>query len=84
MMTEEKDIEKRERASTASGAHDSDAKYQDAEFGGPEERKKLERRFLLKLDLRMSIMVIIYILNYVCIPLPSFDIWAFRVLIHWD
>jgi len=38
---------------------------QDAEFGGPEARRKLERRLLLKLDLRMSIMVVIYILNYV-------------------
>lgn len=40
---------------------------QDAEFGGPEARRKLERRLLLKLDLRMSIMVVIYILNYVCL-----------------
>ena len=37
----------------------------DAEFGGPEARKKLERRLLMKLDLRMSILIIIYILNYV-------------------
>jgi len=37
----------------------------DAEFGGTEARKKLERRLLWKLDLRMSILVIIYILNYV-------------------
>jgi hypothetical protein len=38
----------------------------DAEFGGTEARKKLERRLLWKLDLRMSILVVIYILNYVC------------------
>ena len=37
----------------------------DAEFGGPEARKKLERKLLLKLDARMSILVVIYILNYV-------------------
>ncbi|KAG0696836.1 MFS general substrate transporter [Suillus ampliporus] len=37
----------------------------DVEFGGLEERKKLERRFLRKLDLRMSILVVIYILNYI-------------------
>lgn len=37
----------------------------NAEFGGTEARKALERKLLLKLDLRMSIMVIIYILNYV-------------------
>ncbi|EAU84746.2 sugar transporter [Coprinopsis cinerea okayama7 len=37
----------------------------DAEFGGTEARKKLEKRFLLKLDLRMSILILIYILNYI-------------------
>ncbi|KAH7887797.1 MFS general substrate transporter [Phlebopus sp. FC_14] len=37
----------------------------DAEFGGTEARKKLERKLLMKLDLRMSILVIIYILNYI-------------------
>ncbi|KEP46191.1 hypothetical protein V565_213120, partial [Rhizoctonia solani 123E] len=35
----------------------------DAEFGGTEERKKLEKKLLRKIDGRMSIMVIIYILN---------------------
>ncbi len=37
----------------------------DAEFGGHEARRKLEQRLLRKLDLRMSILVVIYILNYV-------------------
>ena len=37
----------------------------DAEFGGPEGRQRLEKKLLLKLDLRMSILVVIYILNYV-------------------
>ena len=37
----------------------------DAEFGGTEARKKLEKRLLSKLDARMSILVVIYILNYV-------------------
>ncbi|KAH9900037.1 MFS general substrate transporter [Cubamyces lactineus] len=37
----------------------------DAEFGGFEARKKMERRLLRKLDLRMSILIVIYILNYV-------------------
>lgn len=37
----------------------------DAEFGGAEARRKLERKLLLKLDARMFILVIIYILNYV-------------------
>jgi hypothetical protein len=45
---------------------DSEVVDLDAEFGGPEARKKLERRLLWKLDLRMSILVVIYILNYVC------------------
>lgn len=41
----------------------------DVEFGGTEARKALEKRLLLKLDLRMSIMVFIYILNYVSVHL---------------
>ena len=49
----------------------------DVEFGGTEARNLLERKLLWKIDLRMSIMVLIYILNYVrflvlltvCMPL---------------
>ena len=37
----------------------------DAEFGGTEARKRLEKKLLLKLDARMSILVVIYILNFV-------------------
>lgn len=37
----------------------------DAEFGGHEARKVMERKLLRKLDLRMSILIVIYILNYV-------------------
>ena len=37
----------------------------DEEFGGHEERKKLEKKLLRKLDARMSILIVIYILNYV-------------------
>jgi hypothetical protein len=37
----------------------------DAEFGGKEARQRLERKLLRKLDARMSILVLIYILNYV-------------------
>ena len=37
----------------------------DAEFGGTEARKKLERRLLRKLDIRMSFLILIYIPNYV-------------------
>jgi hypothetical protein len=50
--------------------HDSDVKHEkyedpDAEFGGPEERKKLEKKLLRKLDIRISVLIVIYILNYV-------------------
>ena len=37
----------------------------DAEFGGPERRRELEKKLLWKLDKRMSILVLIYILNFV-------------------
>ncbi|KAH9948347.1 MFS general substrate transporter [Amylocystis lapponica] len=37
----------------------------DGEFGGREERKKLEKKLLRKLDLRVSILIAIYILNYI-------------------
>ncbi|KZO91347.1 MFS general substrate transporter [Calocera viscosa TUFC12733] len=37
----------------------------DQEFGGREERIRLEKRLVRKVDWRMSILVIIYILNYV-------------------
>ncbi|KAI9001386.1 MFS general substrate transporter [Trametes punicea] len=49
----------------AAGRGDVERDDPDAEFGGHEARKKLERRLLRKLDLRMSILVVIYILNYV-------------------
>ncbi|KAG2117467.1 major facilitator superfamily domain-containing protein [Suillus clintonianus] len=37
----------------------------DLEFGGIEARNKLERKLLWKLDLRMSMLVLIYILNFI-------------------
>jgi hypothetical protein len=37
----------------------------DSEFVSKEARKTLERKLLWKLDLRMSILIAIYILNYV-------------------
>lgn len=37
----------------------------DAEFGGPEERARMEKRLLRKIDRRMIIMVAIYVLNAV-------------------
>lgn len=41
----------------------------EAEFGGREARQNLERKLLRKLDMRMSILVLIYILNYVCLSI---------------
>lgn len=35
----------------------------NAEFGGWEERAKLEKKLLRKIDARMSILIVIYILN---------------------
>ena len=46
----------------------------DEDFGGTEARRKLERRLLRKLDLRMSILIIIYILNYVSFQPRSFAV----------
>ena len=37
----------------------------DAEFGGHEARQELERKLVRKIDIRMSILTVIYILNYV-------------------
>lgn len=37
----------------------------DAEFGGCEERRKMEKKLVRRLDARMSILIVIYILNYV-------------------
>ena len=44
----------------------------DVEFGGIEARRKLERKLIRKIDLRMSILIAIYGLNYV--RLPIFDL----------
>lgn len=41
----------------------------EAELGGREARLVLERKLLRKLDMRMSILVLIYILNYVRLPI---------------
>lgn len=40
----------------------------DAEFGGQEMRAVLEKRLVRKIDTRMVILVVIYILNYVRKP----------------
>lgn len=46
--------------------YDEDSQQRtDSEFGGTKARKELERKLLWKIDLRMSILVVIYILNFV-------------------
>ena len=37
----------------------------DAEFGGCEARRRLERQLVRKLDMRLSILVVMYVLDYV-------------------
>lgn len=37
----------------------------DTEFGGTEARAKLEKKLVWKVDARMFILVVIYILNFV-------------------
>ncbi|KLO18029.1 MFS general substrate transporter [Schizopora paradoxa] len=44
---------------------DSRERDPDAEFGGLEERRRIEKSLIWKLDCRMTILVVIYILNYV-------------------
>jgi len=59
--TNEKDTEGIKQAQQ----YDLNAEDPDAQFGGTEARRKLEKKLILKVDLRMSIMVVIYILNYI-------------------
>ncbi|KAG8730473.1 hypothetical protein FRC10_002678 [Ceratobasidium sp. 414] len=49
-----------EHGSVSLGKH-----LPDAEFGGTEARRKLEKKLLRKLDLRMGVLILIYILNYI-------------------
>ncbi|RDB22569.1 hypothetical protein Hypma_010246 [Hypsizygus marmoreus] len=61
LHSNEKDLEQEQNGQT----YDPHAEDPDAEFGGTEARRKLERRLLWKVDARMSILVVIYILNYI-------------------
>ena len=54
-----------------------DKKYdEDEEFGGHDARRHLERNLVRKLDFRMSILIVIYILNYVRCSLPFASVCA--------
>ena len=66
MASEDLKETKRDERALERRSRDSEVSLDpDVEFGGTEARKKLERRLLLKLNARMSILVVIYILNYV-------------------
>ena len=53
----------------------TESKSTDSEeaFGDREARRRLERKLLRKLDARMSILVVIYILNYVSTAYTEHD-----------
>ncbi|KAF9058157.1 sugar transporter [Panaeolus papilionaceus] len=53
--------------SPSSDKHDHSTSLDDpdAEFGGTERRKEIEKKLLWKIDMRMSVMIVIYILNYI-------------------
>lgn len=55
------------------GATESEDDEDNSEFGGKQERQEIERKLLWKLDCRMSIMIVIYILNYVRLLRPIFS-----------
>ncbi|KDQ64290.1 hypothetical protein JAAARDRAFT_683372 [Jaapia argillacea MUCL 33604] len=55
------------------GSYDQDQVDGDAEFGGHAARMEMEKKLLRKLDLRMSILIVIYILNYVTARLRGFS-----------
>ncbi|KAJ3510623.1 hypothetical protein NLJ89_g4574 [Agrocybe chaxingu] len=63
MSTKDEDYEKQQPPSPTKSEDDND--FPDAEFGGTERRKLIEKKLIRKIDLRMSIMIIIYILNYI-------------------
>ena len=57
----EKSVEDVENPTAAKGSLTGT----DEDFGGTAERLRLEKKLLRKLDMRMSILIVIYILNYV-------------------
>ena len=70
MVASKESLEDKESAEVGAVAipaagNDGPREDKDAEFGGSEERSRIERKLLSKLDSRMSIMIVIYILNYV-------------------
>ncbi|KAH9979384.1 MFS general substrate transporter [Lactifluus volemus] len=54
----------------------------EAEFGGRQARLKLEEKFLRKLDMRMSVLVLLYILNYLTYYLSAARLEGFETDLH--
>jgi len=82
-----KDLEETKRDEHTLGHHSRDSETAldpDAEFGGADARRKLEKRLLLKLDARMSILVVIYILNYVSLESSMASRRVLRFSLHAD
>ena len=68
---------KRNTTDTAMGIARWDADDDaNAEFGGAEARRELEKELLWKVDKRMSILILIYVLNYVSLGCNSLKVVA--------
>jgi len=52
-----------------AGNNPTDNPNYDIAFGGPEERGRLEEKLLRKIDARVSMLVVIYILNFVSLSI---------------
>ena len=59
MSQNSRDAEKDSRFSASAPSVDG-----DAEFGGPEERKRMEKKLIRRLDMRLTIIVVLYLLNF--------------------
>ena len=59
-MPQDHRIEKHPKASANVSSVDG-----DAEFGGPGERKRMEKRLVRRLDMRLTLIVVLFLLNYV-------------------
>lgn len=65
------------------GVQPASAEDPDSDFGGREERVKLEKGLLRKLDVRMSILIVIYILNYVSGMILGLTLFDLTLLRRW-
>ena len=60
MPQDHHDNEKHPRVSASAPSVDG-----DAEFGGTRERKRMEKKLIRRLDMRLALIVVLYLLNYV-------------------